>query len=81
MNQVSLVMVLVVALFVRCESSSQIAGEKLYLLEAVAGMQWCIYRNEAEWSSDVERQQAMAVATVEYVDGRLSAGRILSRER
>jgi len=78
-KRVSLVIALSIGLLVQCESSSPTGSEKLYLLEA-AGQQWCVYRSEAEWNADVQQQQAMVVATVEHVSGRLIAVNVTEQD-
>jgi hypothetical protein len=68
----SLAIALSIGWLAQCESSSQQANEKLFLLEDAPQQQWCIYRNEAEWRTDAELRQAMVVATVEHVSGRVA---------
>src|SRR4051794_9712884 len=46
MNRASFAVALSIGFLVQCESSSLAANEKLYLLEAAASQQWCVYRNE-----------------------------------
>src|SRR5262249_33840950 len=45
---------------------------EIYILEDVAHQQWCAYRNESAWNSDVQSLQAMTVGTIKYVGGRPS---------
>jgi hypothetical protein len=69
-----------IGMFVQCEPSNQLADTKLYLLDAAAGRQWCVYRREAEWNADVQRQQAMVVGTAEYKNDRLVAVNVIEQD-
>jgi hypothetical protein len=79
-NRGSLAIALSIGVLAQCESSSQTAIEKLFLLEDAAQQQWCIYRNEAEWKGDVEQQDAMVVATVEHTSGRVAAVNVTEQD-
>jgi len=53
--------------------AGQPVAKTLYLLEDNKHQQWCAFRDEREWKTEVESLSALVVATAEYVDGRLSA--------
>ena len=76
-----MLLLLILACALANNASSQAATEKkLYLLKAAAQQQWCIYRSETEWNCDVQRQQAMVVATVEHIRGRLIAVNVTEQD-
>jgi hypothetical protein len=55
-----------------CQSHQPVT-KTLYLLQDEKNEQWCAFGDESEWKGEVNARSAMTVATVDYVNGSISA--------
>jgi hypothetical protein len=51
---------------------AQIVPKRLFLLQDSEHQQWCAYKAESDWSSEVKSLNSPVVATLELADGRVS---------